>query len=454
MPLQMGALQAAAARGAQRQYDQEAQKKEMLTRLGLWGGQELVGGLTKLGEAILDRNRSLDKMEGQYGPMTAAQLGRQVEPPPQEDVDQFRASQQAAQALPYGAYGQTVQPDPQNIPSLAQAIQAQRAPVDRRDMSLREKRRALGVYGAMQQQKKLADALGSSATISEYKFLQDLSPEEKEEFFALKRGITKQNAGDEIIFYDAMGREVHREKRGIPPERTAQHAADVEEARTAPLAKRARILGEIKLADKLQELERRSDLSMREEQEKFELRKELMEYEIANDAERARQRVMAKAEAERQLALPQLEDDTREKIALLNSVLEHPAFEDAIGFPETLSGVFYKLGWAVPGTEVRGFDALIEQVQGQAFMDAFQSLKGGGQITEEEGKRAEAARTRLGDTELPEDEYVKAVNDYIGVLRRGLERRQKGIIVNEDARQQWMNMQRQQGEEALDYYGE
>jgi hypothetical protein len=90
----------------------------------------------------------------------------------------------------------------------------------------------------------------------------------------------------------------------------------------------------------------------------------------------------------------------------------HPGFTGAVGFG---LGAQY-----IPGTEARGFKARHEEVLGQAFLDAFEALKGGGAITEIEGQKATAARTRMA-LATSEKEYMDAAREYQGVLKRGIE---------------------------------
>jgi len=89
----------------------------------------------------------------------------------------------------------------------------------------------------------------------------------------------------------------------------------------------------------------------------------------------------------------------------------HPGFEGAVG-----------AGWGmqyVPGTEARGFRARHEEVLGQAFLDAYETLKGGGAITDIEGAKATKARSRM-DLATSEKEYMEAAREFQGVLRRGI----------------------------------
>lgn len=77
-------------------------------------------------------------------------------------------------------------------------------------------------------------------------------------------------------------------------------------------------------------------------------------------------------------------------------------------------------GWSskipiIPGTDQAQADALALQIEGQAFLQAFQSLKGGGAITEKEGEKATAAIARLKRAQSEQD-YRKALTELRGVL--------------------------------------
>lgn len=83
-------------------------------------------------------------------------------------------------------------------------------------------------------------------------------------------------------------------------------------------------------------------------------------------------------------------------------------------------------GWAsmiptIPGTEQARADALAKQLEGQAFLQAFQSLKGGGAITNIEGDKATGAIARLQRSQSKAD-YIAALKDLRGVLDMGRKR--------------------------------
>lgn len=96
----------------------------------------------------------------------------------------------------------------------------------------------------------------------------------------------------------------------------------------------------------------------------------------------------------------------------------HPGFSGAVG-----------MGFGarfIPGTDAKSFEIRHKEVLGQAFLDAFEALKGGGAITEKEGEKATAARTRM-DLAQSEKEYMDAAREYQAVLKRGVENARQRI---------------------------
>jgi hypothetical protein len=92
----------------------------------------------------------------------------------------------------------------------------------------------------------------------------------------------------------------------------------------------------------------------------------------------------------------------------------HPGFQDAVG-------ATWKPGFRfVPGTNASDFQTMQDQLKGNAFLSAFESLKGGGSISEKEGDKATAAylRAQLAQSEK---EYVKAMREFQDIVRRGVE---------------------------------
>lgn len=75
----------------------------------------------------------------------------------------------------------------------------------------------------------------------------------------------------------------------------------------------------------------------------------------------------------------------------------------------------------IEGGDTASFELRQKQIEGQAFLDAFQTLKGGGQITEKEGEKATAAISRMNKASS-EVEYIKAARELQDVLRSGVKK--------------------------------
>jgi hypothetical protein len=79
---------------------------------------------------------------------------------------------------------------------------------------------------------------------------------------------------------------------------------------------------------------------------------------------------------------------------------EHAGLENFVGFRSLFGGAaFMNLPFGpekpIGGTDAADFEAKLGQVKGKLFLQAFQTLKGGGQITEVEGEKATAALANL-----------------------------------------------------------
>ena len=97
-------------------------------------------------------------------------------------------------------------------------------------------------------------------------------------------------------------------------------------------------------------------------------------------------------------------------IGTVDSVLKHPGLTTATGLSGTLDPRNY-----VPGTQARDFVAKADQLQGQVFMSAYEGLRGGGAITEVEGKKAEDAIAALSRAQSS-DQYRKSLGELRDVV--------------------------------------
>lgn len=84
----------------------------------------------------------------------------------------------------------------------------------------------------------------------------------------------------------------------------------------------------------------------------------------------------------------------------------------------------------IPGTSAKDFDIRLDQLKGKQFLQAFESLKGGGQITEVEGKKATDAIARM-DAAGTEEEFIAAAREFQTIIRQGVARaKQKAGVVS------------------------
>jgi hypothetical protein len=112
-----------------------------------------------------------------------------------------------------------------------------------------------------------------------------------------------------------------------------------------------------------------------------------------------------------------------ENLRTIDQALQHPGRKAATG----ASGV---VASRLPFTEARNFQSIHNKLIGGAFLQAFESLKGGGQITEIEGKKATDAITRINTPGLTEAEYEMALNELRNVVVTGIDRaKQEGYEV-------------------------
>lgn len=105
-------------------------------------------------------------------------------------------------------------------------------------------------------------------------------------------------------------------------------------------------------------------------------------------------------------------------LTAVDGILQDPNLGKSVGI--------WSLIGAVPNTPQYDFAQKAQQLQGQAFLQAFEGLKGGGQITETEGKKATDAIGRLS-TAQSEKAYREALGELRGVLVAAKDRQQKLI---------------------------
>ena len=114
--------------------------------------------------------------------------------------------------------------------------------------------------------------------------------------------------------------------------------------------------------------------------------------------------IKATTQAQAQVDLPGAEMDLALTKDYIKELRNHPGLDSATG----VSGAILPV---IPGTARADFEARKEQILGGSFLQAYQQLKGGGQITEVEGKKAENAIARM-QTAVSKPAFLAALNDY------------------------------------------
>lgn len=117
--------------------------------------------------------------------------------------------------------------------------------------------------------------------------------------------------------------------------------------------------------------------------------------------------------AQGQIDLPRQLDNAALALRTISTIKEHPGKKWGLG---TTAGTSY-----IPNTDARGFANLVDQAKGQVFLEAFNSLRGGGAITEAEGMKATQALSRLDRYQSPSD-FDLALKDLEDVIRSGADR--------------------------------
>lgn len=131
-----------------------------------------------------------------------------------------------------------------------------------------------------------------------------------------------------------------------------------------------------------------------------------------NVGEVSRQKEAGNLQGKAQGDLPAMESLAKDIKSKIDAVAKDPYLENMIGYSGYLPNVT---------PQARTLQAKIDQLKGQAFLQAFQSLKGAGAITEMEGAKATAAMARLQEMVQSGQDYREALKDFAHEVDRLLE---------------------------------
>ena len=130
------------------------------------------------------------------------------------------------------------------------------------------------------------------------------------------------------------------------------------------------------------------------------------------------EKIVGKGQGEIAFELPKAELAVQSDIQKIDEVIKHKGLDAGTGTWQGSS-----VGSSIMpliNSDVADFQRRVEQIRGGAFLQAYQTLKGGGAIANAEGTKAEMAIARL-NTAVSEKDFKAALNDYKTAIKRGLE---------------------------------
>jgi hypothetical protein len=98
-----------------------------------------------------------------------------------------------------------------------------------------------------------------------------------------------------------------------------------------------------------------------------------------------------------------------QSLALVDAALNHRGLAVGTGLTGALGA------GSIPGSDARDFTQRVEQIKGRTFLEAFDSLRGAGAITEAEGRAATAAAARL-DRAVSAQDFRSALGELQATL--------------------------------------
>lgn len=116
--------------------------------------------------------------------------------------------------------------------------------------------------------------------------------------------------------------------------------------------------------------------------------------------------------------LPDAQAKAQEMSDLIAALKEHPGRAQATGLSSYVP--------TLAGSDAADFMARLDQLKGSVFLQAFNQLRGGGAITEMEGKKAEEAIARL-NTAQSEKAFLESLDELDRVVQAGIARMKQRV---------------------------
>lgn len=138
--------------------------------------------------------------------------------------------------------------------------------------------------------------------------------------------------------------------------------------------------------------------------------------------------ILSESQTKASLDYPKKEAQTKQMLDLLGSIKSDPGLSAVVGLPNPLDGRIPFIG-NVAGSPAANFQAKLDQLGGKQFLEAFDSLKGGGQITEIEGAKATNAIARM-QTNQSEESFKQALSELESIVQGALLRAKTAAVPN------------------------
>jgi hypothetical protein len=155
-------------------------------------------------------------------------------------------------------------------------------------------------------------------------------------------------------------------------------------------------------------------------------------------AARARGKVLAENKVEAERALPGAIATAEQTLKLIDEMIGDAKISKdgkewkvpegkrapAPGFESYVGMTLVPFQRFAEGSDAASYERRQLQIEGKTFLEAFESLRGGGAITEVEGAKGQQAISRMNKAQS-EVEYIKAARELQDVVRAGVERARK-----------------------------
>ncbi len=149
----------------------------------------------------------------------------------------------------------------------------------------------------------------------------------------------------------------------------------------------------------------------------------------------AQNKIFAEDLAKSKTGLGQSQENTKQILDTLNSIENSPGLSAVVGVPNPMQGRIPFIG-NIAGSPAADFQAKLDQLGGKQFLQAFESLKGGGAITEVEGKKATDAIASM-QTSQSEESFKRSLQEFKDIVIRASERAQQKA--QRDPMANWLN---------------